>query len=60
MTTPITIIPNLTEVEQQFDQVNSLIEQHRSSAIAKVNMEALLTNWCNCQLHNWMLTVGMN
>lgn len=41
----ITIIPNLAELEQQFEYVNSLIEQHRSSAIAKVNMEALLTNW---------------
>ncbi len=41
----ITIIPNLAELEQQFKYVNSLIEQHRSSAIAKVNMEALLTNW---------------
>ena len=41
----ITIIPNPTELEQQFEYVNSLIEQHRSSAIAKVNMEALLTNW---------------
>ena len=41
----ITIIPNPTELEQQFEYVNSLIEQHRSSAIAKVNMESLLTNW---------------
>ncbi len=41
----ITIISNLAELEQQFEYVNSLIEQHRSSAIAKVNMEALLTNW---------------
>ena len=41
----ITIIPNLVELEQQFEYVNSLIEQHRSSAIAKVNIEALLTNW---------------
>ena len=41
----ITIIPNLTQLEKQFEYVNSLIEQHRSSAIAKVNMEALLTNW---------------
>ena len=41
----ITIVPNLTELEQQFEYVNSLIEQHRSSAITKVNMEALLTNW---------------
>ena len=41
----ITIIPNLTQQEKQFEYVNSLIEQHRSSAIAKVNMEALQTNW---------------
>ena len=41
----ITIIPNLTQLEKQFEYVNSLIEQHRSSAIAKVNMEALQTNW---------------
>ena len=41
----ITVIPNLTQLEKQFEYVNSLIEQHRSSAIAKVNMEALQTNW---------------
>ena len=41
----ITTIPNLAQLEKQFEYVNSLIEQHRSSAIAKVNMEALLTNW---------------
>ncbi|WP_455585845.1 PDDEXK nuclease domain-containing protein [Bacteroides sp.] len=41
----ITIIPNQTELEKQFEYVNSLIEQHRSSAIAKVNIEALLANW---------------
>lgn len=41
----ITIIPNLTQLEKQFEYVNSLIEQHRSSAIAKVNLEALQTNW---------------
>lgn len=41
----ITIIPNPTELEHQFEYVNSLIEQHRSSAIAKVNIEALLTSW---------------
>ncbi|MBP5322230.1 MAG: DUF1016 family protein [Bacteroidaceae bacterium] len=41
----ITNIPNLAQLEKQFEYVNSLIEQHRSSAIAKVNMEALLTNW---------------
>lgn len=41
----ITIIPNQIELEKQFEYVNSIIEQHRSSAITKVNMEALLTNW---------------
>ena len=41
----ITITPNQTELEKQFEYVNSIIEQHRSSAIAKVNTEALLTNW---------------
>lgn len=41
----ITIIPNQAQLEKQFEYVNSLIEQHRSSAIAKVNIEALLTNW---------------
>lgn len=41
----ITITSNQNELEKQFEYVNSLIEQHRSSAIAKVNTEALLTNW---------------
>ena len=41
----ITIIPNQIELEKQFEYVNSIIEQHRSSAITKVNTEALLTNW---------------
>lgn len=41
----ITITPNQIELEKQFEYVNSIIEQHRSSAIAKVNKEALLTNW---------------
>lgn len=40
-----TIIPNHTELEKQFEYINPLIEQHRSSAIAKVNTEALKTNW---------------
>ena len=38
----ITITPNQNELEKQFEYVNSIIEQHRSSAIAKVNTEALL------------------
>lgn len=41
----ITITPNQIELEKQFEYINSIIEQHRSSAIAKVNTEALLTNW---------------
>ena len=41
----ITITHNQIELEKQFEYVNSIIEQHRSSAIAKVNTEALLTNW---------------
>lgn len=41
----ITLIPNQVELEKQFEHVNSLIEQHRSSAIAKVNTEALQANW---------------
>ena len=45
MSKTISTIPNLTKLEQQFEYVNSLIERHRSSAIAKVNMEALPTNW---------------
>lgn len=41
----MTIIPSKKELEEQFDYVNALIEQHRSSAISRVNTEALLTNW---------------
>ena len=41
----ITITPNQIELEKQFEYVNSIIEQHRSSAIAEVNTEVLLTNW---------------
>ena len=40
----ITITPNQNELEKQFEYVNSLIEQHRSSAITEVNTEALFTN----------------
>ena len=57
MKNDIEIIPNDAELEQQFEYVHTLIEQHRSMAIAKVNTEAILTNWevaklCSCQLHN--------
>ena len=38
-------MPSQGELERQFEYVNLLIEQHRSSAIAKVNMEALRTSW---------------
>ena len=41
----INIMPSQGELERQFEYVNSLIEQHRSSAIAKVNIEALQTSW---------------
>ena len=41
----IIVIPNEQELEKQFEYVDALIEQHRSSAIAKVNTEAILTNW---------------
>lgn len=41
----VTIIPNNAELEIQFEYINALIEQHRSSAITKVNTEALQTNW---------------
>ena len=41
----VTIIPSQTELEKQFEYVNTIIEQHRSLAIATVNTEALLTNW---------------
>jgi predicted amidohydrolase YtcJ len=37
----ITITPNLAELELQFEYVNSLIEQHRSSAIRMDMDEAL-------------------
>ena len=33
------------ELEKQFEYVNSLIEQHRISAVANVNIEVLLTSW---------------
>lgn len=36
---------NMSELEQQFAYVNTIIERHRESAIRLVNGEALLTNW---------------
>lgn len=45
MNQDIAIIPCSAELEQQFEYVNSLIERHRSTAIATVNIEALLTSW---------------
>lgn len=33
------------EIEKQFEFVHTIIEQHRFSAIAQVNVESLLTNW---------------
>ena len=41
----ITIVLSQEDLEKQFEYINSLIEQHRSSAISKVNTEVLLTNW---------------
>lgn len=37
----IIIVPSETELETQFEFINSLIERHRSSAIALVNAEAM-------------------
>ena len=34
-----------TELEKQFEYVNSLIERHRVSAAVNVNVEVLLTSW---------------
>lgn len=41
----ITIIAGQSQLERQFEFVNSLIERHRSSAVKAVNTEALLMNW---------------
>lgn len=41
----IIIVPSETELEKQFEFINSLIERHRSSAIALVNVEAIQMNW---------------
>ena len=41
----IIIVPSETELEKQFEFINSLIERHRSSAIALVNTEAMQMNW---------------
>ena len=41
----LSIAPNQVELEKQFEYVNSIIEQHRSTAITKVNIESLLTYW---------------
>jgi hypothetical protein len=41
----ITIVPNQSELETQFEFVNSLIERDRSSAIAMVNTRALQMYW---------------
>ena len=41
----IIIVPSETELEKQFEFINSLIERHRSSAIALVNAEAMQMNW---------------
>ena len=41
----IQIVPSGNELEKQFEFINSLIEQHRSSAIALVNNEAMQMYW---------------
>ena len=41
----IIIVPSETELERQFEFINSLIECHRSSAITLVNIEAIHMNW---------------
>jgi len=41
----VIVIPNPSELEQQFEYVHSLIEQHRSSAIGRMNTESLLMSW---------------
>ena len=40
-----TLVPSATELEKQFEFVNSLIERHRSAAVTAVNTEALQMNW---------------
>lgn len=40
-----TLVSNATELEKQFEFVNSLIERHRSAAVTAVNTEALQMNW---------------
>lgn len=41
----VTIIPSQAELERQFAYIHSIIEQHRSQAITRVNIESILTNW---------------
>ena len=45
MESDMTIVPNQAELEKQFEFVNSLIERHRSLAIALVNAEAIQMYW---------------
>lgn len=45
MENDMTIVPNQAELERQFEFVNSLIERHRSTAIALVNAEAIQMYW---------------
>ena len=41
----IQIVPSGNELEKQFEFINSLIEQHRSSAISLMNNEAIQMYW---------------
>ena len=41
----MTMVPKQAELEKQFEFVNSLIEQYRSSAITLVNTEAIQMCW---------------
>lgn len=45
MENDIQIVPSGNELQKQFEFVNSLIERHRSSAIALVNNEAMQMYW---------------
>ena len=45
MENEMTIVPSQAELEKQFEFVNSLIERHRSTAIAMVNAEAIQMYW---------------
>ena len=39
------VLIDLNDFEKQFAYVDSIINRHRTTAIATVNMESLLTAW---------------